>query len=50
MALPRPADSNGLIAAKLKQENGFQSHVLFELVRLSFVESFLNFLKQFNHL
>ena len=49
MALPRPVDSNRLIAAKLKQENGFQSHVLFELVRLSFVESFLNFLKQFNH-
>ena len=50
MTLPRPSDSNGLIIVKLKRKVEYRSHVLFEPVRPSFVESFLKFLKQVNHL
>ena len=47
-SIPRPADSDGLL--KLKRKAEYRSHVLFELVRPLFVESFLKFLKHHNHL
>ena len=40
MALPRPVGSNGAIVVKLKCKVNYRSHVLFEPVRPSFVESF----------
>ena len=49
-SFPRPADSNGLLIVKLKRKAEYRSHVLFELVRPLFVESFLKFLKHHNHL
>ena len=45
MTVPRPADSNGMIVVKLKRKVEYRTHVLFEPVRPSFVESFLKFLK-----
>ena len=50
MALVRPADSNGLIVVKLKCAVEYRSHVLFEPIQPSFIESALKFMNQFNHL
>ena len=49
-SLPRPADSNGIVIVKLKRKAEFCNHVLFETVRPLFVESFLKFLKHYDHL
>ena len=49
-SLPRPAESNGLLIAKLKCNSDYRSHVLFEPVRPLFVENFLKFVKHHNHL
>ena len=49
-SLPRPVDSNGLSAVKLKRKAEYRSHVLFKPVRPLFNESFLKFLKHYNHL
>ena len=49
-SLPRPAESNGILIVKLKRKAEFRNHVLFETVRPLFVESFLKFLKDYDHL
>ena len=48
--LPRPADSNGLLIAKLKRKLEYKSHVISEVVRPGLVVQFLEFLKLHNHL
>ena len=48
--LPRPADSNGLLIAKLKRKLEYKSHVISEVVRQGLVVQFLEFLKLHNHL
>ena len=48
--LPRPADSNGLVIAKLKKKLEYRSYSLFEPVRPEFVRNFLNYLKYNNNL
>ena len=49
-SLPRPADSNDLLIVKLKGKAQHCSHVLFEPVKPMFVEQFLKYLKNYNHL
>ena len=49
-SLPRPEDSNALLIVKLKLKAEYRSHVLFESVRPVFVELFLKYLKNHNHL
>ena len=49
-ALPRPADSNGLLIIKLKHKLEYKSHAIFEAVRPALVVQFLEFLKLHNHL
>ena len=36
-ALPRPADSNGLLIVKLKHKSEYKIHVIFEVVRPALV-------------
>ena len=40
VSLPRSAESNGLIIVKLERKAEYRSHVVFEPVRQSFVDSF----------
>ena len=47
-SFPRPADNNGLLILKLKRKEEYR--VLFEPVRPVFVERFLKYLKNHNHL
>ena len=49
MSLPRPADSKGLIAVKLKRKTEYRRYLLFEPVSPNFVRIFLRFLKRHNH-
>ena len=46
--LPRPADSNGRIVVKVKQDLKRRSHVYFEPVRLFTIYQTLNYLKSYN--
>lgn len=46
--LPRPADSDGRIVVKVKQDLKRRSHVYFEPVRLFTIYQTLNYLKSYN--